>query len=87
MDKKDGSNSLFDVTMGSFDGAEICELVGLLILNHLRTRFGKGNIGLYRNDGLAIIKSKFARLLDKTMGVNLVGTCLPPSFWSGGANI
>jgi hypothetical protein len=27
MDKKDGSNSLFDVTMGSFDGAEICELV------------------------------------------------------------
>ena len=27
--KKDRSNSLFDVTMGSFDGAEICELVGL----------------------------------------------------------
>jgi hypothetical protein len=33
--KKYGSNSLFDVTMGSFDGAEICELVGLFILNHL----------------------------------------------------
>jgi hypothetical protein len=66
MDKKDGSNSLFDVTMGSFDGAEICELVGFFILNHLGKRFGKENIGLYRDDGLAIIKSKSARLLDKT---------------------
>ena len=64
--KKDGSNSLFDVTMGSFDGAEICELVGLFILNHLGKRFGKENICLYRDDGLAIIKSKSARLLDKT---------------------
>jgi hypothetical protein len=33
--KKDGSNSLFDVTIGSFDGTEICELVGRFILNHL----------------------------------------------------
>ncbi len=32
--KKD-SNSLFDVTMGSYDGAEICELIGLFILNNL----------------------------------------------------
>ena len=53
--KKDGCNSLFDVTMGSFDGAEICELVGLFILNHLGKRFGKENIGLYRDDGLAIV--------------------------------
>ena len=59
--KKYGSNSLFDVTMGSFDGAEICELVGIFILNHLGKRFGKENIGLYRDDGLAIIKSKSAR--------------------------
>eukprot|EP00794_Sanderia_malayensis_P017157 gene17157-biopygen14763 len=31
--KKDNRN--FDVTMGSYDGAEVCELVGLLILNKL----------------------------------------------------
>ena len=31
--KKD--NSMFDVTMGSFDGADIWELVGLYILNKL----------------------------------------------------
>jgi hypothetical protein len=52
--------------MGSFDGAEICELVGLFILNHLHKRFGKENIGLYRYGGLATIKSKSGSLLDKT---------------------
>ena len=45
----------FDVAMGSFDGAEICELVGLFILSILTKRFGKNCIGLYRDDGLAII--------------------------------
>ena len=63
--KKD-SEGLFDVTMGSHDGAEICELVGLFILNHLSKKFGKESIGLYRDDGLALIKSKSARLADKT---------------------
>ncbi len=51
---------------GSYDGAEICELVGLFILNKLGQKFGKENIGLYRDDGLAIMKSKSARLADKT---------------------
>ncbi|KXJ25355.1 hypothetical protein AC249_AIPGENE10664 [Exaiptasia diaphana] len=50
------SNSSFDVTMGSYDGAEICELVGLFILNDLCT-YGKDNIGLYRDDGLAIFRN------------------------------
>jgi hypothetical protein len=31
---------MFDVTMGSFDGAEICNLVGLFILNKLAAKFG-----------------------------------------------
>ncbi len=57
--------------MGSYDGAEICGLVGLFILNKpymnkLGQKFGKENIGLYRDDGLAIMKSKSARLADKT---------------------
>ena len=50
---KDYKN-LFDVTMGSYDGAEVCELVGLFILKHLGEKFGKENIGLYRDDGLAM---------------------------------
>ena len=38
----------FDVTIGSFDGAETCELVGMFLLSHLYV-----NVGLYRDDGLA----------------------------------
>ena len=37
--------------MGSFDGAETCELVGLYMLSQLE-KLGI-NIGLYRDDGLA----------------------------------
>ena len=55
----------FDVTMGSFDGAEVCELVGLYVLNSLVKRFEKENIGLYRDDGLALIKGTSGRVADK----------------------
>ena len=48
--KKDGS--LFDVTMGSYDGAEICELVGLFLLHQMRSTFPGIDFGLYRDDGL-----------------------------------
>ena len=64
--KRTATAYLTYVTMGSYDGAEICELVGLFILNKLGQKFGKENIGLYRDDGLAIMKSKSARLADKT---------------------
>ena len=39
--------------MGSYDGAEICELVGLYILLVLGEKYGKYKVGLYREDGLA----------------------------------
>ena len=48
---------MFDVTMASHDGAEVCELVGLFILNNLCDRYGKNNIGLYRDDGLAVFRN------------------------------
>ena len=41
--------------MGSFDGAETCELVGTFILNKISSVVPKENIGLYRDDGLAVI--------------------------------
>ena len=44
-------NSDFDVGMGSYDGAECCDITGLFLLSQLQ---GLGlNIGLYRDDGLA----------------------------------
>ena len=49
---KKTSKSLFDVTMGSFDGAETCELVGSYLLSKLTPEYGN-DIGLYRDDGLA----------------------------------
>ena len=52
--KKEG-NPLFDVTMGSYDGAEVCELVGLYLLGKLAPLIGTTNVGLYRDDGLAVI--------------------------------
>ena len=52
--KKEGGQ--FDVTMGSYDGAEICELVGLYLLHLLSDKFAKDRIGLYRDDGLAALK-------------------------------
>ena len=39
--------------MGSYDGAEICELVGLYILLVLGEKYEKDKVGLYREDGLA----------------------------------
>ena len=50
--EKKSSSDLFDVTMGSFDGAETCELVGCYLLSLLTDKYGLG-IGLYRDDGLA----------------------------------
>ena len=47
-------NSQFDVTMGSLDGAEICELVGLYLLSQL-SDLGI-TVGLYRDDGLCAVK-------------------------------
>ena len=54
--KKKHNNDLFDVPMGSFHGAEVCDLVGLYILDKLSTVLPSELCGLYRDDGLAIVK-------------------------------
>ena len=43
--------------MGSFDGAETCELVGCYLLSLLTEKYGQ-NFGLYRDDGLAAFNAK-----------------------------
>ena len=63
--KKD-SKSLFDITMGSYDGTEICELVGLYILNTLSWKLDRKNIRLYCDDRLAVIKSTSGITADQT---------------------
>ena len=54
--KKSG-NEEFDVPMGCFDGADVCELLGVYILHLLRTVMRKENVGLYRDDGLDIFRN------------------------------
>ena len=50
---KIGGN-LFDVSMGSPDGAELCELAGLFCLDLLRKKLPAEELGLYRDDGLGV---------------------------------
>ena len=45
----------FDVTMGAYDGAEMCEFIGLYILNKLKSFIDQKQVGLYRDDGLAAV--------------------------------
>ena len=61
--KKD--NPDFDVTMGSLDGVEVCELVGLYLLNILKSEFGGKNIRLYRDDSLSYFENKSGPKLEK----------------------
>ena len=48
-------NPLFDVTMGSYDGVEVCGLKSLYLSSKLAPVIGTKNIGLYRDDGLVVI--------------------------------
>ena len=40
--------NLFDVTMRAYDGAEVCELVGIFMLNRISEKYNKNDAGLYR---------------------------------------
>ena len=77
----------FDVTMGSFDGAECAELVGLYLLylvTEIHHILPKGDLGLYRDDGVAVTEGggptaeRVRKELIKVMkleGLNITGDC------------
>ena len=48
--KREGEE--FDITMGSYNGSESTDLVGLFLLHQLKHL--PVNLGLYRDDGLAV---------------------------------
>ena len=54
--KKSGTED-FDVPMGCYDGAEVCELVRSYMLNQLKHDMNKESIGLYRDDGLGVFRN------------------------------
>ena len=52
--KKEDSDSCFDVTMGSYDGGELCEFIDIYLLSQPCTIISKNDCGLCRNDGSMI---------------------------------
>ena len=43
--------------MGAYDGAEVCALIGIFMSSLLSKHINKNHIGLYRDNGLAILKN------------------------------
>ena len=68
---KKHTESCFDVTMRSFDGAELCKLVGIYILCFLEKLINKNDCGLYRDDGLPILRNVNGQQTDR-MPVNII---------------
>ena len=54
---KQSDNDDFDVPMGSYDGAEVCELVGTYLLSQINQVIDNSDVGLYRDDGLAVMRN------------------------------
>ena len=52
--KRDG---LFNVKMGAYDGAEVCELVGTFSLDKISVKYDKNSIGLYYDNGLWVFNN------------------------------
>ena len=80
--KRDGIRQ-FDVSMGAYDGAEVCELVGLYVLKQLKEKT-TAEIGLYRDDGLAVLKGtgrttdKIRKIINeifKDIGLKITSKC------------
>ena len=46
---------IFDVTIENYDGAEVCELVGFYLWSKVAPLVGTKHVGLFRDDGLAVI--------------------------------
>ena len=63
MDEERGD--LFDAPIGAYDDAELCELVGIFLSEKISEICNEGDIGLYRDDGLAIFRNKSGTELEK----------------------
>ena len=71
--------------MGASDGAEVCELIGIFLLNLLRRQYDTKNIGLYRDDGISVFKNcsvlqmekikKHLQKVFKNKGLDVITEC------------
>ena len=63
--KKKNSLNHFDVTMCSYDEAKVSELVGTLLLSTLANGIPERNSGLYRDDGLNLMRNENGQKTDR----------------------
>ena len=61
---KKGAGGNFDTLMGAFGGAEICELVGCLLLYNLNNIVDPYSHRLYHDDGLIILGNSTLKKCD-----------------------
>ena len=81
--KKEGAS--FDVTMGAYNGAEMCKLIGIYMLYLIEKKYDSKNIGLYRDYRLAVFKNvsgpasekikKQLQSLFKQKGLQIITEC------------
>ena len=60
--KDDGS---FNITMGAYDGAELCELISIYMFFLLEKRYDSIKVEPYRDDGLALFKNVSEPAIEK----------------------
>ena len=58
-----------DVTMGAYDGAGVCELIGIYMLYLIGKKCDSKNIGLYRDNGPAVLKNVSGPALEKLKNI------------------
>ena len=63
--KKKESSSCFDVAMGSYDGAELCELIGIFTQSVLKDIINKEVMDLSTDDGLIVLNKVTSQKTDK----------------------
>ena len=63
--KKSG-NKDFDNPMGCFNGAEASEIVGTYILSKISNEINKKQVGIYRGDGLGVLRNISGSEMDRT---------------------
>ena len=51
--------------MESYDGAEICKLVGIYLLSLLPNIIDKNSSGLYRDEGLILLRNVNGKKMDR----------------------
>ena len=62
------TSDLFNASMGSYNRAKVCNMVGLFKLSKIKKTniFNEEEFGIYRDDGLAVIQSKSPRTTENT---------------------